>query len=88
MSDDNDSELRVAGICDAKSLHDNLVREQFTGAGRSLEICVIRDSLKSLAGRVRWIPYEENPVDALTKLKRKAARLLGMMKTARFRITC
>ena len=80
----------MAAICDATSLYDNLIREQFTGADRrsALEICVIRDSLKSLDGRVRWIPHEENPVDTRTKIKGNSARLLEMMKTARFRLTC
>ena len=80
----------MAAICDAKSLYDNLIREQFTGADRrsALGICVIRDSLESLNGRVCWDPHEEKPVDTLTKIKGHSARLLGMVETARFRISC
>ena len=72
----------MAAICDVKSMYGNLMREQFTGAGQrsALDICVIRDSLKSLDGQVRWIPHEENSVDALTKIGGDSACLLGMLK--------
>ena len=82
-------DLNMAAITDAKSLFDNLSREQFTGAERraALEICVIRDSLESLGGAAKWVPHEENPVDCLTKLKGNAARMVQLMKTARFQLT-
>ena len=49
----DNSELDLATITDAKSLYDNLMQEQYTGAEKraALEICVIRDSLESLGGR-------------------------------------
>ena len=77
-------------ICDAECLYDNLIREHFIGTDRrsALENCVIRDSLKSLDGRVRWIPHEEIPVDTLTNIKGNSAHLVEMMKTVRFRISC
>ena len=88
MSGDS-PELNMAAITDAKSLFDNLSREQFTGAERraALEICVIRDSLESLGGSARWVPHEENPVDCLTKLRGNAARMTDLMRTGRFQLT-
>ena len=68
----------MAAITDAKSLYDNLTREQYSGAEKrsALEICVIRDSLASLGGAARWVPHEENPVDCMTKLKGNTSRML------------
>ena len=47
-----DSDLSLSAITDAKSLYDNLVKGNYTGAAKraALEICVIRDSLDSLGG--------------------------------------
>ena len=69
---DNDG-LDLASITDAKSLFDNLMQQQYTGAEKraALEICVIRDSLESLGGRVRWVPHDRNPADCLTKLRKR-----------------
>ena len=65
------SDLSIAAITDAKSLYDNLTREQYAGAEKrsALEICVIRDSLESLGGCARWVPHDRNPTDCFTKLK-------------------
>ena len=59
MSSD-DAELNMKAITDAKSMYDNLNREQFAGAEKraALEMCVIRDSLESLGGRAGWVPHE------------------------------
>ena len=48
-----ESDLDLASITDAKSLFDNMMQEQYTGAEKraALEICVIRDSLESLGGK-------------------------------------
>ena len=82
----DDSSLDVASIIDAKSLYDNLAREQYSGAERrsALEVCVIRDSLNSLNGRARWVPHEENPVDCLTKMRGNSARLLQLTQDHSF----
>jgi len=50
ISTDDESQMNIAAITDAKSLYDNLVREQYSGAEKraALEICVIKDSLDSL----------------------------------------
>ena len=85
-----ESELKqLLAVMDAKSMYDNLTREQYTGAEKraALEICVIRDSLRQLNGKVFWFPHERNPVDPLTKLKGNCTALLEMMRSGRFQIT-
>ena len=78
----------MATVVDAKSLYDNLNQEQYTGAERraALEICVIRDSLRSLGGKCRWVPHELNPADGLTKLKGNVSTLMQLMRTAKYRL--
>ena len=78
----DNSELDLASITDAKSLLDNLMQVQYTGAEKraALEICVIRDSLESLGGRARWVPHDRNPADCLTKLKGNVDSLLKLMR--------
>ena len=77
--------LNMAAICDAKSLYDNLNREQYSAAEKiaALEICVIKDSLDSLNGSARCIPHEETPVDCMTKLKGNASAMLQMLQKYR-----
>jgi hypothetical protein len=90
MSSDEDAVgYKVAAVVDAKSVYDNLHREQMTGAEKraALEIAVIRDSLQSLGGVCRWIPHEQNAADALTKLRENAARLLTLLRDARLKLT-
>jgi len=76
------SELDLATITDAKSLYDNLMQEQYTGAEKraALEICVIRDSLETLGGRARWVPHDRNPSDCFTKLHGNVESLLKLMR--------
>ena len=82
-------ELTHGAITDAKSLYDNLNREQYTKAEKraALEVCVIKDSLDSMDGAVFWFPHDRNPTDCLTKLKGNTQQLLHLMKTARFKLT-
>jgi hypothetical protein len=88
-SEDDALRYKLAAVVDAKSLYDNLHREQMTGAEKraALEIAVIRDSLQSLDGTCRWIPHEQNPADALTKIRGNAARLLTLLKDAKLKLT-
>ena len=81
MSTDDDSQMNMAAITDAKSLYDNLVREQYSGAEKraALEICVIKDSLESLGGR--------DPTDCMTKLKGNASQMLQLLRTGSYRLT-
>ena len=81
-------ELTIEGITGAKSLYDNMNREQYTKAEKraALEICVIRDSLRSMNGQVMWIPREENPADCLTKLKGNVSKLVVLMRQAKYQL--
>ena len=81
--------MNMAAITDAKSLYDNLVREQYSGAEKraALEICVIKDSLDSLGGTARWVPHEKNPVDCVTKLKGNASEMLTLLRKGKYRLT-
>ena len=69
-------------------MFDNLTREQFTGAEKrsALEIAVIRDSLRSMDGEIRWVPHEKNSVDCLTKVKGNVLPLLELMKKSRYKL--
>ena len=89
MSTDDDSQMNMAAITDAKSLYDNLVREQYSGAEKraALEMCVIKDSLESLGGTARWVPHDLNPTDCMTKLKGNASQMLQLLRTGRYRLT-
>ena len=71
FSTEPEPDLSLAAISDVTSFYGNLSREQFSGAEKraALEICVIRDSLESLGGRARWVPYEQNLVDGMAKIK-------------------
>jgi hypothetical protein len=89
MSSDDDSKMNMAAITDAKSLYDNLVREQYSGAEKraALEMCVIKDSLESLGGSARWVPHDVNPTDCMTKLKGNASQMLQLLRTGSYRFT-
>ena len=61
---DRDSALKdLLAVTDAKSMYDNLTREQYTGAEKraALEICVIRDSFDSMNGVCRWAHTRKTP---------------------------
>ena len=89
VSTDDSDQMNLAAVTDAKSMYDNLTREQYSGAEKraALELCVIKDSLQSLGGTARWVPHERNPVDCMTKVKGNAVTMLLLLKTARFRLT-
>ena len=82
--------LSIAGITDAKSLYDNTNREQHAKAEKraAFEICVIRDSLRSMNGQVIWISHEENPADCLIKLKGNVSRLVVLMQNSKYQLLC
>ena len=85
-----ESELKeLLAITDAKSMYDNLNREQYAGAEKraALEILVIRDSLESMDGVCKWVPHEENPVDCMSKMRGNATRMLEMFRKASYRLT-
>jgi len=82
------TEFDISTITDAKSLYDNLMQEQYTGAEQraALEICVIRDSLDALGGNARWIPHDHNPADCLTKLKGNVEPLLKLLRDGSYQL--
>ena len=71
------SELDLAAVTDAKSLFNNLMQEQYTGAEKraALEICVIRDSLDSLGGKARWGSTRPQPCRLPYQIKRECGCL-------------
>ena len=63
-------ELRDAlALVDAKSLYDLLINETTGGGDRrtALDIQVLREELKELQGKIRWVEHMEMPADCLTK---------------------
>ena len=56
-------------IVDAKSLYDLLVNDTSGGNDRrtALDIQVLREELKELEGKIRWIEHLQMPADVLTK---------------------
>ena len=61
----------MIAVADAKSLYDATVTEQAQGNDdrSALDVAIIREPLAKLRGKIRWIPHNFNPADALTKFK-------------------
>ena len=76
-------------VIDAKSLYDHLQGDQPGECGRSnLEVAVIKESLVLCGGRVRWVPHNLNPSDALTKFPGAHVEpMIRLLKTHRFKIS-
>ena len=72
IADESDSyrDPYSVAIVDAKSLFDGASSEQAQGEDdrSALEIAIIQESLAKVRGRMRWLPHNRNPADALTKL--------------------
>ena len=80
--------LSVA-IIDAKSLFDAAATEQSSGdCDRSaLEVAIIQDSIARCRGRVRWVPHNFNPSDALTKVAGAHEKpMMDLLRTSRLKI--
>ena len=62
----------TVAIIDAKSVYDSTANpeQQFQGEDdrAALEAAIIHESLAKLRARLRWVPHNYNPADALTKL--------------------
>ena len=77
----------TVAVVDAKSIFDSTSNpgSQFQGeCDRSaLEAAIIQESLAKLRARLRWLPHNLNPADALTKLPGQAhmAPMYQMLKT-------
>ena len=74
---------------DAKSLYDLLANETSGGADRrtALDVQVLREELRALSGRGRWIDHLHMPADGLTKKQGKTGPLLSMLESGKFGIT-
>lgn len=83
--DPNFLDPQAIALVDAKALFDGANNEQAQGEDdrSALEIAVIQESMAKLMGRMRWIPHNRNPSDALTKLLSKShlAPLLDLLRT-------
>ena len=76
-------------VMDAKALFDNLGSEQSQGDDdrAALEVAIIKESLLMVGGRPRWIPHNENPSDALTKVDGAHVQpMLKLLQSNSFRI--
>ena len=66
----------TVAIIDAKSVYDSTANteQQFQGEDdrAALEAAIIHESLSKLKARLRWMPHNVNPADALTKLPGQA----------------
>eukprot|EP00971_Amphidinium_carterae_P072807 1439767-Amphidinium_carterae.2 len=76
--------VMVAVATDAKSIYDNVRKHQETYTNHdkrvSLELAVVRDGLRTIGSKCRWVPHFENPADCLTDLKSNVDRLLQLMR--------
>ena len=75
-------------VIDAKSLYDHLLGDQPGECGRcNLEVAVIKESIQICAGRVRWVPHNCNPSDALTKFPGAHVEpMIRLLKTHRYQV--
>ncbi len=76
-------------VMDAKALFDSQNSEQSQGedSRAALELAIIKESLRAVRGRARWIPHNVNPSDSLTKMSGAHTEpMLKLLKTNCFRI--
>ena len=76
-------------VIDAKALYDSLNSEQSQGEDdrAALELAIIKESLRAVRGRARWIPHNVNPADSLTKMSGAHTEpMLKLLKKNCFRI--
>ena len=79
----------VVAIADAKSLFDTVKNEQAQGEDdrSALEVAIIQESLAKLRGRIRWVPHNFNPADALTKVGNAHEEpMMNLLRTNTLRI--
>ena len=88
----NNSSERLKGslaVVDAKSLYDQLCKDSIGGSDKrtAIEIQIIREDLKSLSGKMRWVDHPAMVADGLTKVKGSNAPLYNVLKTGMFQLT-
>jgi hypothetical protein len=76
-------------LVDAKSLYDLLINETTGGSDRrnALDVQALREELKELSGKIRWVDHPHMPADCLTKQLGKSEALRGILETGMFGIT-
>ena len=76
-------------LVDAKSLYDLLINETTGGGDRrtALDVQVLREELKELGGRIRWVDHMHMPADCLTKRGGRADTLRDILSEGKFGIT-
>jgi hypothetical protein len=87
--EDTDGLQDALVIVDAKSLYDLLVNDTY-GVNDSrtyLEIQVLREELKELEGKIRWIEHLQMPADVLTKKHGRSEPLRKLLLEGTFGIT-
>ena len=79
----------IVSVVDAKSIFDHLVRECTGGQCRrtALVLSVIRESMRLLQARCRWIPHHQVPVDGFTERNGNTVTLIDLMRRGAFRLT-
>ena len=87
--EDPEDLVQAVAVVDAKSLYDLLINETTGGSDRrnALDVQVLREELKSLYGKIRWIEHLEMPADCLTKKQGRTDTLLKLLHEGRFGIT-
>jgi len=82
----HDPELML--VTDSKGLYDSLASDCVCEDKKSaLEAPIIAEFLHRSCGRVRWIPHNENPADALTKMAgAHVAPLWSLLRTGMMKI--
>ena len=86
---DEEDVADAAAIIDAKSLYDLLINETTGGTDRrnALDVQVLREELKTLRGKIRWIEHLEMPADCLTKKMGRTDALKQLLSAGCFGIT-
>ena len=76
-------------LVDAKSLYDLLIHETTGGTDRrnALDVQVLREELKELSGKIRWVEHMQMPADCLTKKRGRVDTLHRILKEGTFGIT-
>lgn len=76
-------------VVDAKSLFDILSNETNGGSDKrtALDVQVLREELKDLQGKIRWVDHLHMPADCLTKKDGRSEMLKQLLTTGRFAIT-
>jgi hypothetical protein len=78
----------VSVLSDSKGLYDALNNELPQDNKKSaVEMPIIEQMLSRVKGRVRWIPHNYNPADALTKIKGAHLQpLLDMLMAGKYHL--